>query len=294
MAYHDPKMTNNLTICHGGLMTTYRLLALDMDGTLLDSQKRVSPNTRKALERLAKQGVAIAFATGRNALELGFYSDNLPFIRFGVLSTGSVLYDFAKKVTLDTAPFPVEAVTAAVGATLDEGGLPFLSCVDKTYARQCDIDRLADYDMGGYQLGYEQICTRIDDPLTWIATHPDQVTKLDLFYRNQASMQRARAAIIASGAGVELADCEQGRALEGTAAGVTKGTGLCSLAKHLGIPLNEVVAVGDDGNDLAMLRVVGMPVAMENACSEARAAARCITTDNDHDGVAQVIEKLFF
>ena len=76
-------------------------------------------------------------------------------------------------------------------------------------------------------------------------------------------------------------------------AGVDKGTALVRLGEMLGIAPEEMVAIGDSDNDAAMLRAVGMPVAMGNADPALKALAQYITADCDHDGVAQAIYHLF-
>ena len=81
------------------------------------------------------------------------------------------------------------------------------------------------------------------------------------------------------------------RNLELSAPGVTKGRGLMALAEHLGLTPDQVMAVGDSGNDLTMVQLAGLGVAMGNATREVLAAADAVTADNDHDGVAEAIEK---
>ena len=79
--------------------------------------------------------------------------------------------------------------------------------------------------------------------------------------------------------------------MELNAPGISKGRGLMALAERLGLALDEVMAVGDSGNDLTMLEAAGLGVAMGNATEEIKQAADVITADNNHDGVAEAIEK---
>ena len=75
-----------------------------------------------------------------------------------------------------------------------------------------------------------------------------------------------------------------------TPPGVTKGSGLKTLADTLGLAMNQVMACGDSGNDLAMIQAAGYGIAMGNATPDVLAAARYVTDDNNHDGVAKAIE----
>ena len=78
--------------------------------------------------------------------------------------------------------------------------------------------------------------------------------------------------------------------MEINAPGVTKGNGLKTLADTLGLAMNQVMACGDSGNDLAMIQAAGYGIAMGNATPDVLAAARYVTDDNNHDGVAKAIE----
>ena len=78
--------------------------------------------------------------------------------------------------------------------------------------------------------------------------------------------------------------------MEINAPGVTKGSGLKTLADTLGLAMKQVMACGDSGNDLAMIQAAGYGIAMGNATPDVLAAARYVTDDNNHDGVAKAIE----
>ena len=273
-------------------MAAYKLLALDMDGTVLTSDKHVSPRTREALKTLSSKGVAISLATGRNVFELSEYREELSFVSYGILASGAIAYHFTKDEVLLSTPIPTDAVLAAVTITLEEGGIPFLSCVDGTRARSTDIARLDECGLHGYRMMYEQICNRVDDPVSWIAENPGKVVKVDIYHTQDEGCIRIRDRIVATGAPIEVWSSEPG-CMECTAKGVNKGVGLQALSERLGISLNEVVAVGDGGNDLAMLRSVGMPVAMGNASQEVLGVARLVVADNDHNGIVELIDRLF-
>lgn len=273
-------------------MAAYRLLALDMDGTVLTSEKRVSPRTREALQGLSERSVALALATGRNVVELSDYRDELAFVPYGVLASGSIAYSFAEGRPLSSTLIPTSDVRRATEIALAEGGIPFLSCVDGTRSRASDIRRLDECGLHAYRLLYEHVCERVDDPTSWIDSHPEKVVKVDIYHPQDEGCLRIRDRISSEGLRVECWSSEPG-CMECTATGVNKSVGLRALADKLGIAMSEVVAVGDGGNDLAMLGVVGMPVAMGNASQAVKDAARLTVADNDHDGIAELVERLF-
>ena len=184
------------------------------------------------------------------------------------------------------------AVLTAVGIALSEGGIPFLSCVDGTRARCADVVRLDECGLHGYRMMYEQIYDQVDDLALWVSAHPHDVVKLDIYHPQDEGCLRIRDRIVASDAPVEVWSSEPG-CMECTALGVNKAVGLQALAKRLGISMDEVVAVGDGGNDLAMLKAVGMPVAMGNASRDVCDVARLVVADNDHDGIVELVDRLF-
>ena len=116
-------------------MTAYKLLALDMDGTLLDSRKQVLPKTAAALERLAAAGVAVAFSTGRGLAELSNYVPNLPFIKYGSCISGGLVYDFSNQRTIFAHPFETKLTLEVMAVARQEA--PMVLSWRKRYKRSC-------------------------------------------------------------------------------------------------------------------------------------------------------------
>ena len=115
---------------------------------------------------------------------------------------------------------------------------------------------------------------------------PFQVEKLLLYFKDESSRQKVRA--ILETHPLKLSD-SSGFMLEIVSEGADKGIGLQKLCDHLGMDIEETIAVGDSMNDIEILQTAGLSVAMGNACDGAKAAADIITDDCDHDGVAKVI-----
>jgi len=271
---------------------SYKLLALDMDGTLLTSDKRVSPRTRRALELLAEQGIPLAYCTGRNVLELLDYPAELPFIRYGVLASGAVVHDFATRDNLEVHALDPDVLVAAMQVAQAEEHMTHVMALTKSVVRPDDLRNMPRFGMGVYQGMFEHICTQENDLVGWVRAHPGEVIKINFYHANATTRDRTRRRLEESGLPLTLANAEEG-SVECSALGVSKGKGLASLATLLGIDLADVVAVGDSENDAAALKVAGMPVAMGNATPGARQLARMIVADNDHDGIAELIDKLF-
>lgn len=269
----------------------YRLLALDMDGTLLDSEKRISQKTWEALGSLSERGVALSLCTGRNPQEaLWPLGSSCGPIRFGVLISGALVYDFENSTAISSRPIDSATAKAVVSAGEAEGAMVSFLCIDGCICRKRDADRMDLFHMGIYQEMYQHIYRFEDDLAAYIEKHPGTVAKINLYHRDTASRGRSRMRL--SGLPLRLADAEE-TSLECSPEGISKAAGLLSLSQHLGIPLDDMVAIGDAPNDLDALHAAGCAVAMGNATAEVKAAADLIVADNDHDGIVEAIERLF-
>lgn len=271
-------------------MAGYKLLALDMDGTLLDSRKQVLPGTRDAITQLAARGVAVAYCTGRNPTELSPYTAELPAIRYGVCISGGLVYDFTQEQAIFARPYETELALRVIEAARHEDVMVHMLCTDSSVARERDIERMEHYHMTVYQTMFERLCTRVDDPAAYVRGHEHQVFKINLYHRDVEARSRTRARL--EGLPLQLAYAET-TSLECSPAGVNKAEGLERLCTHLGIGLDEAVAVGDAQNDTQALEAAGLAVAMGNATPDIKALADVVVADNDHDGIAEAIDRLF-
>lgn len=273
-------------------MTAYKLLALDMDGTLLDSRKQVLPKTAAALERLAAAGVAVAFSTGRGLAELSDYVPNLPFIKYGSCISGGLVYDFSNQRTVFAHPFETKLALEVMAVSRQEAPMVHILTTTQSVAAAEALPHMADFHMGIYQGMFDRICTPVDDMPAFARANEGAVCKINLYHRSAESRERTRARLEEAGLAVQLAYAEE-TSLEVSPAGVSKAEGLSHLCDYLGITLAEAVAVGDAPNDTQALQVVGLPVAMGNATSDIKALAKMVVADNDHDGIAEVVAEVF-
>jgi Cof subfamily protein (haloacid dehalogenase superfamily) len=268
-----------------------RLLALDMDGTLLTSEKTVSRQTQEALCRLADRGVALAFCTGRNADEaLWSLGGTCGPIRYGVLVSGVLTYDFRTKRTLEAHPIAPQVAEKIVKAAQAEDAMPALIYPDACICREEDAGHMDLFHMGIYQSMYQGVYHFADDLLGYIADHPSDIVKVEVYHRSAASRVRTRRRI--ESLGVRMADAET-TSLECSAEGISKAKGLEALSHELDIPLSDMAVAGDAPNDLDALKAAGCAIAMGNATPEIMDVADIVVADNDHDGIAEAALRLF-
>ena len=272
-------------------MSSYRLLALDMDGTLLTSDKRISPRTLQAMRVAAERGVHVALSTGRAVTELFEYRAQLRgVVRYGSLLSGGLVYDLDRDERIALRAFEPQLALRVVAQGLAEDAMVHVMTDAHSAATRRDVDRMHLLGQGVYQEMFRQQCTFVDDPAAFVRQQEGHVCKINLYHPSAEARERSRAAL----AGLPLQPVVgEAASLELTPAGVSKALGLELLCAHLGIGLEQCVAVGDAGNDVDALEAAGLAVAMGNATPEACAVADARVADNDHDGIVEVIERWF-
>lgn len=268
----------------------YKLLAFDMDGTILNSQKKISPRTKDAIKNLIARGVYVVVSTGRNLAELKDYREDFNGMNYGILISGGMIYDF-----FNDKPIKVHAVDALTILKLIDFGLEtqamiHLHTINKSVAREVDIQNMAKFGMGIYQNMFSKICKRCDDCKEYVRAHPGEVIKVNLYHRDKISRDKNFERISKMNLSISYAEAFN---LEMSPANITKGSGLVELCDFLKIDIAETVAIGDADNDREILQTAGFSVAMGNASDEIKNLADFVTLDNDNDGVAALIEKIF-
>lgn len=273
-------------------MTRPKLLALDMDGTLLNTQKQVTPRTIDALRRLDEHGFHATVATGRAyPMARPSFGQAKTVVRFAVMGNGSHIMDLWEDKTLDVTLIPDEGIEQAVEVGLENDCVFNFFTTEKSYFNAEEAPLLEKSGLSQYGPLWIDISEPIGDPLAFVRSHRGQIVKLNLNLPGTGALERTRAAL--AEAPIHLADSE-GTSFEVTAPGVRKDTGIARLCDILGYTMEEVVAVGDGDNDPEMLRAAGIGVAMANGTPAAKAAADTVTrNDCDHDGIAEVIGRFF-
>lgn len=268
----------------------YKLLAFDMDGTILTSDKKITPATVAKLEELSKRGVYVVVSTGRGLAELSAYRKDFQFVHYGILISGGIVYDFQKSQALSICPVAEDLIFKLIDAGIDEGAMIHLLTLNDSIAAQKDIEQMEKFHMGIYQKMFERICLRCDDFKGYVRDNPTKVLKVNLYHLTPESRDRTVERM--KNFDLQLVFAE-GTSLEASPKNITKGSGLRELCNILKISVDECVAIGDGFNDFEILQTAGLSVAMGNARDEIKKIADFVTDDNDHDGVLKAIERFF-
>ncbi|KJQ55763.1 Cof-type HAD-IIB family hydrolase [Microbacterium sp. SA39] len=264
-----------------------RLIATDLDGTLLDSSSQVSARIRAALDAARQRGIHVVPVTARQPIGLRVIAADAAFDGWALCSNGAYAVHLTDGRMLFAEELPPETIrTLAEALAASIPGLLFASVRDagETFVAQRGYAEIADLSdhkrdpktMGGVPL--EQVLSA--PSVKFVIRHPELAPAA--LFDTLGSLGLTGFEATLSGAPF----------VEVMAEGVTKATGLARLCAHLEIERADVVAFGDALNDVEMLRWAGHGVAMDGAADVVQDAADETTASNDDDGVARVIERM--
>lgn len=266
-----------------------KMIALDLDGTLLNSKLEITPYSIDVLNKIMDAGVEIVICTGRTLSELPDEFKYMPKIKYYITSNGAVIWDRHELRMIYENPIAAEDVKELMGILQPYDMRIELFALGRVFISQKCYSRF--YEYGG--LNHDEFLLKTRTPVDSIEDFTEAfnqpVDKFNLFFKTKEERQIAWNEAVSHGFNV-TSSFEQNMEVNSPTA--NKGVGLKALAYQLNISPNEIVAMGDNLNDMTMLRFVGHPIAMGNAVSELKDIATYITKSNNEDGVAYAIEKL--
>jgi len=271
-----------------------KLIALDLDATLLDSRKKISPRNLAALERARQMGVLMVPVTGRPAQGLPQAVLDLPGLRYAVTSNGATIRDWAEDRFLLEKHLTPETALAVLDTCRDfdmvrevfREGIGYLTQADYEILR----DRYAGTPMWEYVMGTRQVLPGSLEDFLRADTRPVE----ELFFLTGSIQEKeALRERLSDLPEIGFADPFPND-LEVMAGGIDKGEAFLWLLDHLGIDPSETLAMGDGGSDIPLLRAAGIGIAMGNALDYVKEAADDVTASCDEDGVALALEKYIF
>ena len=269
-------------------MSKYKLAAFDMDGTFLNSRKEIQPSTVEACKRASATGRILAIDTGRAVSELTLYPFGEMGIRYGACTCGTVIYDFEQQLVLAKKVIPAEFIPILAEASAKEDLMLQVMVNGISYVEAADVANMPHFQMAVYQPLYEATTSLVEDVRAFAIEHAHEVNKMNMYHATPEGRLRTQERL--AHLPLDFTYAEQ-TSFEVTPQGVSKGTGLVDLCEVLGVPIEEAIGVGDAFNDVPMLEMAGLGVAMGNSNEAALQAADVVVGDNDHDGIAEVIDR---
>ena len=266
-----------------------KMIGFDLDGTLLTRDKRITDFTRKTLEQAIAEGVVVLPATGRPISGVPEELLTFPGIRYAVTANGARVADLKKGCNVYECLVSAEKVRKILDIcreydTLIEIYYDGTGYIDIEKARRADR-YVWDSEMVRYLLNTR---LQIHDIHEKAEKENRDMDKVQAFFACMNEREAAWERLEKIG-GLAISE-SQGNNLEINAEGVHKGRALIRLGELLGIKREEIMAFGDEANDIEMLKSVGVGVAMANASQEVKSAADCLTASNGEDGVARFIQ----
>jgi len=271
----------------------YRLLAVDLDGTMLSSRNTLSEGNCRALNRACAAGVFVVPTTGRLYAGLPKELERIPGIRYCICSNGAVLYDKQTHTVLQRLCMPAQAAADALSLLVSHGGCADVYLDGHAYtSAERYRNPLAHHVQPEHLETFLRSRTPVEDLLTFVREKDQPVEKLFSIFEDPAERQRCWDILTKDPR--FMVTTSHRSVIEVNDRRATKGEGLRVLSVLLHIPQAAVMAAGDGLNDLSMIEWAGLGVAMENAEPAVKKQADVITAPCDEDGLAKAIDRWIF
>jgi len=285
----------------------YDILAVDVDGTLLDRKGQVSARNREALQRAAEAGMEVVLCTGRSLAEARAVVDKVGLVGAGIFVGGAITVDLSTGATVRRMNMDVEVVRPIAEYLNDETGHFVLLLKDRSevgvdyrLVGTGEVDMASQWWFAHMPVAVD-FCERVeDDP------NPDETVRISIV-TTAGEMRHLRNGVVEQfgevtfthdfpvttedGNGRHLGD-DAIHLMEVFRADTNKWTALEAHAQSRRVETDRVAAIGDEINDLGMIRGAGLGVAMGNAVGAVREAADRVTEPNDENGVAEAVERI--
>ena len=266
-----------------------RLIALDLDGTTLNSQGKVSPYTKETLEKAIQKGIHVVIASGRALSAIPEDVLNIRGLKYIITSNGSSIFELPGNRRIyanDMKP----SVVMSVLAIIQDTSFPFEVFIGgHAYTMQAYYDCPTNFGVPERMNHYVQTTrTPVFDMISFILKHRDEIEGIDMIVPDMAQKQQliTRLSKINN---LYITSSEQ-YYIEMASGSVSKASALQALAAQFHITPEQIMAFGDSDNDIELLSYAGCGVAMQNATANLLKAASAVTRSNNEDGVAFYLE----
>ncbi len=271
----------------------YKILALDLDGTLLDSNLNISQKAKNKIEEITKEGVRIILCTGRRFSTVLPYMENLNFSDEIIINNGIIIKNIKTKKTIYSNYLSSDIYQKVISFSKNIK-LPILVLVDEYPHYEVCID--VDKDANEYHIEYveenKKMC-RVVDSLNNLPT--EKIIVCSILYKYEA-LRKIEFSLTQQLN--EYINCftirnikYKGSSMEVFAKRASKWNALRFLARKYAVQPSEIIAIGDDVNDIEMISNAGIGIAMQNAFDEVKKVADYVTASRDENGVVKAIDK---
>lgn len=273
----------------------YRLIAIDLDGTLLSPQGTVTERAREAVHRCLRAGLLVCFATGRNYTESRTVLDAVEHYDSAVFVGGAMVIDTRRRVTLHRTLMEPK-LAAELCQALEDHGHAALALQDTNVA---GVDYLVSegIELNESTRQWMELTSAAVRAVPNLGRYSHEHTVRVGIVAEPEAIDEVRATLDAKFAGRVFyhsifVPAQQVQVLEAFDPSVNKWEGVLHVARRHGITREQIIAIGDDVNDLHMIENAGLGVAMGNARPEVQAKAKRVIGTNREEGLAEFLEEL--
>lgn len=268
----------------------YRVIALDMDGTVLNDKKKIGERTRQAIHKALAAGKEVVFCSGRSYDEMTEYLEEFPDMHYLCLESGALLADHRKKEILDMISIAPDTVQQIKNVIAGRDILPQIFSNGRSLMNRSQMTQLEHFHLTAFKELYDNYATPVDDVFAVVESEKSSAEKINLFHASTEDREITKKILTDLQLPVTLVYSETA-SLECSAPDISKAVGLRSLCRILNITMDQVIMVGDANNDRTALEAAGLAVAMGNAHPWIKEICDVQVADNNHDGCAEAIEK---
>jgi len=267
-----------------------RLIALDLDGTVFNDKKEITPCVQQTICTAISRGILVMPATGRPEAGLPEEFLSLPGVQYALTSNGARILDIHTKKVVYEDLIPLQKTLQIIDFMAERGYIPDIYINGEVFVQKDAYEKvLKEVNLGSLLPYFLKSRQPVDNLRSFIKAHGKDAEKLNLMIENPVQKEALKTELhrlsdIAIFSGLP-------NNIEITAPTVNKGDALLAFGRQLDIKKEEIMACGDSGNDLDMIRAVGLGIAMGNASEQIKSAASYITKTNEEDGVAYAIQK---
>ena len=262
----------------------YKAIFLDLDGTLLDDDKNISEENKKAIQYAKEKGVYVCLCSGRQKDAVKTFKEMADCSRYIICSNGSQIYDCENNETLYTCTIDKDLCEKLAKFVIEN---KYFIRIENDFVRYINSPKLfikheivLDNENELFDIINEDKIIQISigaptqEEIYKVVDFIKDLNRSDLKIENVFPTEVGETKFWA----INLINTNS-----------SKGNAIHGLCKYLKIDINDVIAMGDDLNDLSMIKVVGLGVAMENALDEVKKCAKEVTKTNNENGVAEII-----
>ncbi|KRQ88016.1 putative phosphatase YwpJ [Caloramator mitchellensis] len=266
----------------------YKMIAMDMDGTLLNSKKEITERTKLALKKADEKGVKLVVCTGRIFTSALYYANLIGTKAPIIASNGAYIREKDNNNVIYEKALDKDYVEKIVIKAEGFGFYPHIFTTETIYSKKL-IYSSKNYTLWNEKMPKEErVKIKIVDDLIEIAKKHD-ILKIVVMSDDVEKLFKLKQ-IIKDNFEVSVFSSFDNN-FEVMARDISKGNAVKVLADFYGFNLEEVVCIGDNENDISMIQYAGLGVAMANATEELKSVADLIIDSNDNEGVAKFIEE---